>query len=272
MNRRDYLPIDIALAWRERSRDGDWPSRAVRPFRDLLLMREGALVLVIACDSNAGIGDRPGDVLRQPARLTGFAAAKVPLMEVLAAGASPVVLVNNLSCSLSDSGGEVVAGIQDCLRLCDQHPVITGSDETNIPTTQSGVGITVIGVSEADSLLLGRANARDRVVLVGQPMDGLRVRYEENGPEVVTPADVSTLVSSGLVHEVLPVGSKGIGYEADQLARTAQLNFQAGTSDVDLSLSAGSSTCVLVSCSDEAIPEISKLIAHPLTVVGTLEA
>lgn len=271
MSQCDFLPMDVALAWRERTRGPNWPSQAVRRFRDLLLLRQGPVVFVVACDSNAGIGDRPADLLRQPARLTGFAAAKVPLMEVLAAGASPVVLVNNLSCSLSDSGGEILAGIKDCLRLSRQNPVITGSDETNIPTTQSGVGITVIGIAEADSLLLGRAQDRDRVVLVGRPMDGLQERYEENGPDVVTPADVSTLVTSGLVREVLPVGSKGVGYEADQLARTSHLNFKAGTSDVDLSLSAGSSTCILVSCSAEAIPEITNIIAHPLTVVGSLE-
>jgi hypothetical protein len=271
MNRHDCLPIDIAQAWRQRGADLDWPTRAVRRFRDLLLLRHGALVTVIACDSNAGIGDRPADVLRQPGRLTGFGAAKVPLMEVLAAGASPIVLVNNLSCSLDGPGREVLAGIQDCVRLSGHHPVITGSDETNIPTTQSGVGITVIGIADADGLLLGKANAGDLVVVVGQPMDGLHVPYEETDSNVVTPADVSTIVSSGLVHEVLPVGSKGIGYEAGELARTGDLKFTARRTNIDLSLSAGSSTCVLLACTADTISELTELTAHPLTIVGSLE-
>lgn len=271
MNRHDYLPIDVARAWRQRGTDVDWPSRAVRRFRDLLLLRQGGLVFVIACDSNAGIGDRPADLLHQPGRVTGFGAAKVPLMEVMAAGASPVVLVNNLSCSLDGSGREVLAGIQDCVRLSGHHPVITGSDETNVATTQSGVGITVIGIAEADSLLLGRADAGDLVLVVGRPMDGLHVPYEETDSNVVTPADVSMIVSSGLVHEVLPVGSKGIAYEARELARTSDLKFAARRSDIDLSLSAGSSTCILLSCSADAISELTELTAHPLTIVGSLE-
>jgi hypothetical protein len=261
---------ELTEAWALRTTDPDWAAGAVIRFRDLLLMRNAGLITVIACDSNAGIGDQPADVIRQPARLTGFGAAKVPLMEVLAAGATPVVLVNNLGCSLDGPGREILAGIEDCVRLSGFRPVITGSDETNVRTTQTSVGITVVGVAAAENLLLGRARAGDVVVAVGRPMDGLTVPYAETDPDVVTPREVAAIVARGIAHEVLPVGSRGIAYEAGELARTAGLDFAARVTDLDVAGSAGSSTCVLVACEPDRVARLSGIVAQPVTVVGDL--
>lgn len=264
----NLVPMDLAHALRD---GGDsWPAQAVTRFRDLLLTRHGDLITVIACDSNAGIGDQPADVLRQSARNTGYAAAKVPLMEVLAAGAAPVVLVNALGSDRRGAGRDVVAGIEDCIRLSGHRPVVTGSDETNIVTVQSSVGVTVIGVTTADRLRLGRARPGDDVVVVGRPMDGLQVPYDERDPTVVTPREVAALVASALVHEVLPVGSRGVQAEAGELARTAGLVFEEHPGDIDLAISAGSSTCVLVACRPEHTRQIAQLVPQTTTIIGRL--
>lgn len=263
---------DLGEGWARRDSDPGWPSSSVTRFRDLLLTRTDGLVTVIACDSNAGIGDRPADVIRQPARDTGFGAAKVPLMEVLSSGATPIILVNNLSCALSGGGEEIVAGIRDCIELSGHRVVVTGSDETNVPTVQTGVGITVIGVASPDQLLLGGARAGDSVIVVGTPMDGIAVPYAETDPEVVTPREVAAIVRSGVANEILPVGSRGVAYEAGELARTAGLRLDLHPTDVDLRLSAGSSTCILVACPSDDLPRLAELVPQSLTVVGELTA
>lgn len=263
-------PPDLAAAWARRGADPKWPASGVTRFRDLLLLRVGDLIMVIACDSNAGIGDQLTDVIRQPLRMTGYAAAKVPLMEVLAAGARPVVLVNNLSCALDGPGQEMLAGIEDCLRLAAAYPVITGSDETNIATTQSGIGITVIGLAEPDGLLLGGATPGDVIAVVGRPMDGLVIPYQETDPDIATPRDVMVLAASSLVHEVLPVGSKGVGYEANQLARTSGLAFVSCPNGIDVTRSAGSSTCVLVACPPHHADRLAELTSLPIAIIGHL--
>ena len=55
------------------------------------------------------------------------------------------------------------------------------------------------------------------------------------------------------MHEILPVGSKGVRYEAGQLAETAGLCFMPEKQpEIDMETSAGSSTAVLCTlCADD---------------------
>ncbi len=64
------------------------------------------------------------------------------------------------------------------------------------------------------------------------------------------PSLIRDLLKREWVHEMLPVGSKGIGYECVELARTAGLNFVMKEDIVlDMKKSAGPATCLLVSLS-----------------------
>lgn len=56
----------------------------------------GDVKLVIACDSNASIGEKKNDYYKNAYEEVAVSAMKVPLMEVLATGAVPVVVVDNL--------------------------------------------------------------------------------------------------------------------------------------------------------------------------------
>ncbi|GAB2486987.1 transcriptional regulator [Jatrophihabitans fulvus] len=264
------LPVDLLDAHRL-----DRPaSDAVARVRDLLLTRQGRLVTVIACDVNAGIGDLPDDRLHQPPRDTGFAAAKVPLMEVMAAGARPVVLIDTLGMDrTSASGRAVLLGIADCVALSGHRPVVTGSDETNIATTQTSVGVSVVGVAADDELRLGDAQPGDTVYVVGTPKDGLTVPYAESDPDVVTPREVAALLSLADVHEILPVGSRGVAREAADLAALAGLRLELiDGHGIDVTISAGSSTCVLVSAPSGAGDAIAAATGMPVDAVGRLTA
>src|SRR5687768_8021037 len=86
----------------------------LRRVRDLHFFQLlGDLSLVIACDSNASIGEKPNDGLSKPYSEVGISVLKVPLMEVLATGAQPILIVNALCMEMDPSGQKLIATMCD---------------------------------------------------------------------------------------------------------------------------------------------------------------
>jgi hypothetical protein len=245
---------------------------AVHRFRDVLYWVDGPTAYVLACDSNAGIGQRPHDSLRQPPVETGYSAAKVALMEVLAVGATPFVLTNALGGPLDDYGQQVLAGINAAVDEVDAAVAITGSDETNVPTLQTAVGVTVIGHAQAASLRLGGTAIGDAVLCVGVPKDGLLVPYAEGDADIANLSDVQNASRIDAVHEVLPVGSRGVAYEAAKLADGVNGVVRFSPSAIDLTASAGSCTCFLVAVAPTAVGVLAPVVRTPVTVIGHIAA
>ncbi|HEX3015590.1 MAG TPA: AIR synthase related protein [Desulfobacteria bacterium] len=132
-------------------------------YRDLTIIdvAEGKNI-VIACDSSGAIGPKQNDIIKVPGYILGRFSARVALMEVLAAGAWPVCVVNTLCVEPSPAGEEISQGVADEIRVLgiDPSQVLTGSTEKNIPTTQSGIGITVVGVAHSPELRINRLQKR----------------------------------------------------------------------------------------------------------------
>lgn len=223
----------------------------VRRVRDLVITELGDKSFVIACDSNAATGNKPGDFLKQSPEITGYSAAKVPLMEVLASGAEPFLLINNLGVDLATTGLSLLRGIR---RLLDETAIdlmITGSDESNMPTVQTGIGVTVIGVADSAKLRVGRVEPGDELWVLGRRRSGLRDdEYSEGAGGTATALHVRTALQIAGVHEILPVGSKGVAFEAGELTRDAGLRLRLREdTETDLRMSAGASTCFILACS-----------------------
>jgi thiamine monophosphate kinase len=233
----------------------------VRRVRDLVIMQLGETSFVIACDSNAATGDKPGDHLKQPPEVTGYSAAKVPLMEVLASGADPFLLINNLGVDLATTGMSLLRGIRRLLDETSLDLMITGSDESNMPTVQTGIGVTVIGVAATDELRVGRVRAGDEVWVLGRRRSGLfGDEYEEGDPGTATARHVASALRLPDIREILPVGSKGIAFEAGELARESGLRVELDRgAETDLDKSAGASTCFLVACDPGSGPTLDAL-------------
>lgn len=247
-----------------------WPAGVVTRARDLCLFQTPGVTFVMACDSNASIGSKPADFLRQSPEETGYSATKVPLMEVLAAGAAPMIVVDNLCCELEPYGRAILVGVARAAREAGEGITITGSDETNMPTVQTGIGVTVIGAAKPSDVLLGRAQAGDVVACLGVPKDGTQVRYREGEPDIASVSHVKVAAASGLVHELLPVGSRGVAYEVAQLAALAGLSWRLTPADLDLAISAGASTCFLASVAPAQANMLSQLTGLPMTIVAEL--
>lgn len=252
-------------------------SYAVRQYRDLTMMNlpDGS-ILVIACDSLGGIGPKPQDALNVPGYVVGRFAARVPLMEVMATGAKPQVLVNTLCVEMLPTGQEILEGIRsEILAASLDIPIITGSTEENVPTCQTGVGITVMGLLESPAAFrAGPANRGDLVICVGKPKVGQEVHLEDN--EIANLSLLQDILQLTYVTDILPVGSKGIAYEANLMAQTAGLALklrETGPFAADLqvlSTSAGPTTCLLCSLPPACLAHFRKHVQSSVAVIGRL--
>ena len=236
-------------------------------------------LLVIGCDSAGGIGPKPLDKVKVSGYIIGKFTARVALMEVLSVGAQPIVVIDTLSVEMQPTGIDIIKGIKmeaEDARL-DPDLVLTGSYEKNVPTEQTGLGIVVIGITAKKDLKIGTSKPGDVVVAIGEPKVGVEVvEITQSGKEREVLADlkdVKTLLSLDFIHEILPVGSRGIAKEIETLTKPHNLAFSVEKGvKIDLEKSAGPSTVVLVTLSREKVEKLKLLFQKPVTIIGKLEA
>lgn len=242
--------------------------------RDLTLVPLGeGYVLVIACDSNSAIGQKEADYVRRDYPEVGRCAAKVPLMEVIAAGGFPMVVVDNLCVEMDPSGRGLLEGIRFELQRLGLDPavVLTGSVEKNMITRQTGLGVTVIGLAREQDIHIGSSLPGDVVACVGVPKSAPSRPFFEGEPDIMDPPTTRRIRALDFIHDLLPVGSQGVRYEAKLLAQEAGCRFVELDSPVDMTHSAGPSTCVLASLPEVDLPRLAAVVTHPVALVGFLE-
>lgn len=249
-------------------------STSVRTRRDVTFLRiNGGRLLAFSCDAAGGIGSKPHDTVRADSRLVGKLTARVALMELLAVGAYPIALVGTFPVEPYPTGNRLLEGVREEVRDARLRNLrILCSSEKNVRVNQTGVGVTAIGLLSASNLKVGRCRVRDEVVAVGRPYVGQEVvRAEENG-WVAKTVDVIKLRRSRLVHELIPVGSKGIFYEAGVVAKDSRLFFNPLASGrIDLEKSAGPVTVLLAVIQSGSFGGVRKLVSgKPVARVGVL--
>lgn len=218
--------------------------------RDLTIIEDGEKLLVIACDSCGGIGEKRGDVLRLSPYYVGKLTARVALTEVMCSGAAPITLVNGASCEMNPSGAEMIRGIRDELSVANlENTILTGSTEENFTTSMTATAITVIGSVDKAGVKFSSASPGDKIVLFGTPKVGAEVDLQGEGFY----REISVLLSLQGVREIVPVGSKGIAYEAETLAALSGLSFSPYNTDDELYKSAGPVTCMIALCDEAAV-------------------
>ncbi|MFZ5754023.1 MAG: hypothetical protein ACOY3J_07250, partial [Bacillota bacterium] len=134
-------------------------------------------------------------------------------------------------------------------------------------------GVVAVGLVPQKDLLLGKAQKEDLVIAFGLPKVGPEVAAGgPDDPEVAKPSLVKNLLKWGYVHELLPVGSKGILYECRELAGTAGLVFQLDHKvTLDVKKSAGPATCLLAAVPSETLSLLKNVKwLVPWQVVGRL--
>lgn len=226
-------------------------------------------VLVIACDSSGGIGEKENDIVKTSPEIVGYFGAQVAMMEILSFGAKPISLIDTLAVEMEDTGRRVIKGIKEALEVLDfnMENIITGSTEENFPVTVTGVGITVIGIMDKKNLVLKKTKAGFISALVGLPKVGNEIL--ENSRDIMTIENLLKLKEKNFIKEILPVGSKGILYELEEMAKTNKLQLLL-EKDIksDIHKSAGPSTCAVVSLEEENFKRLEKDIDLPIEKVG----
>lgn len=229
--------------------------------------------MVIGCDSAGGIGPKLLDRVKVDGYTVGRFTARVALMETLSVGAEPFCLVNTLTVEPKPTGIQIVKGIRHEARHARLDPriVITGSSEKNVSVSQTGVGVTVLGLATYRSLKVGRCRPGDAIVAVGLPHVGGEVMLGEKRGRIVETRDVRNLLNLRFVHEIIPVGSQGISHEAQTMAKDSNLRFtlRAGLK-LDVRKSAGPATVALCACRRSHLGELSGLVKKPVNLIGAL--
>jgi hypothetical protein len=240
-----------------------------RKYRDLSLIDlDGERTLVIACDSTGAIGPKPLDVVQVPGYVLGRFTARVALMEVVAAGAWPICVVNTLCVEPQPSGEEICLGVADEIRELglDPEKLLTGSMEKNMPTSQSGLGVTVIGLAKQKALKIGAVHKGDSVALIGLPKVGGEVSLVDQ--EIADLNTVWALTNAPNIKEIVPVGSRGVLAEAQDLAHIYGLELKVQESAIDLDKSAGPATCLLAVGNQDSIKNICSTLSKPYNLIG----
>lgn len=242
--------------------------------RDLSVIDlDGTSLLVVACDSDGGIGPKELDTIYCAGHVLGRFAARVPLLEVLASGARPFLLVNCLAVEMDPTGKEIIGGIQQEASEAGLDPgsAITGSTEDNVATRQTGVGVVVLGIASKQAFRPNRSRAADLVYRVGVPKSAPRHQVFPHDPQIMDVTALREICQYEYIHDILPVGSKGIEYEARQLAMSSNLAFEkAGDPEIEWRASAGPATCVLVSIDPRGASDFEKRVPKPSLRIGTL--
>ena len=255
------------------SPDGSEQHPAVRAFRDLSCVSLTAhQTLVAACDALAGIGQLPMDTVRAGPEVVGHFALRVPLLEVIAAGATPFLVIHNLGIPRGAYSDAVLNGMHD---LADTVGLtnpdsFNGSTEDNVPVGQTGLGVTVIGSTTNPQLQWATSQPGNLLVLAGFPKSAPKVDVRMEDPEIVSVVDVQWLRRQPGIFDIVPVGSRGIRYEGNELAKSARLSVEWFSVPIDLDASGGPSTAVLFAVQSSRLHEIAQTMRAPVTVIGCL--
>jgi hypothetical protein len=198
--------------------------------------------------------------------------ARVALMELLAIGANPVALAGTLSVEPEPTGNQVIKGMLAEVRYARLRNVqVLFSSEKNVKVSQTGIGVTAIGFVSSSNLKTGRCAPGDEVVAVGEPHVGQEVLRGEAGRKIADTLDIIKVREKSFVHEIIPVGSRGILEEARTMANDSDLSIRLlGSQRVDLKKSAGPATVFLCVLREGSFRKVEALLDKPTSVIGRL--
>lgn len=231
---------------------------------------EQGICLVVACDSCGGIGEKELDLLKVPHRLVGQLTARVALMEILCTGALPRIMTVAISAESDPTGTQILNGVRAELEMAGLKNIsLAISTEKNFVPSQTGLGIGLTGTCRIEALRVAMSRPGDRVYCMGRPRVGEEVAQAEMS-SILGTGHIRDLLTRPGIHDIVPIGSRGILAEADHLALHTGARFVPDpATELDLSKSAGPATCALFTCAVDVSPEIKG--DQPLTRVGILE-
>ncbi|WP_367949308.1 ATP-binding protein [Bacillus sp. FJAT-29790] len=218
--------------------------------------------IVVASDNSGGIGLKEMDAVQVPYETVAYYSFRVAAMECMSAGARPFSVILQNFCG-DGAWPALIAGINKGLEeLSLNDAQVNGSTESNFPLLQSAVGMTVLGKKENDSLINPLHFSKQmKIAVIGAPLVGHEVVERE---VEVAPLALFQRICSLKDVITLPVGSKGILYELNQLFSNRKFCAAEIQTSLDIHKSSGPSTCLVAVYPPEMQIEIKSMTGRYL--------
>jgi hypothetical protein len=229
--------------------------------------------IVVGCTSSGAIGPKSLDKVKVKGKVLGKFLARVALMDVVATGAFPLSLSVTLGVEKEPTGTEILDGIRNeaIILGLDPNQVLMENTEENFTTEQTGAGLTVVGFANEEELRLGKTRIGDLLVAIGKPKVGDEVIPAEVRGEIADLRNVALLSQKKFIHDIVPVGTFGIAYEARMMAYAVGRQLKlAEKTNMDIEKSAGPATVVLVTLDPEKLEDLTSILQKPTTVIGEI--
>ncbi|OPJ54668.1 AIR synthase related protein [Alkalithermobacter paradoxus] len=240
----------------------------MKKYRDLLFLDiNDKEYLVISCDSCCGVGLKKFDKVKAPYELVSYFTTRVCMMELMSIKGNPIAIVDNLGTSMEKGGNEIINGIKKFLRENEIDIPITGSTEENFISLQTFLGLTVIGRVDKDYEKYNKPRENDLIVVLGIPKVGSEIDIQTD-KEIISFDDFRKIINLEYINCIIPVGSKGIKYESEVMSKIGNLNIEYIESNIDISKSAGPSTCVIAAINEENLSKLKNSIKCPINIIG----
>jgi hypothetical protein len=225
--------------------------------------------IVTACDSCGGVGLKKNDIVKVPPYISGRFTARVAIMEVLSINAIPKTISIAICNEPSPTGNEIISGVVEELKAANLDSIpMTISTEKNIETSQTALGITVVGICNNENIRAAKSKAGDYIYSLGVPKVGNELNGFED-TDIVQINHIMKLLKLKGVSDIVPIGSKGILKEIEMLCKNIGCKFiYEPESYIDVHKSAGPSTCLIFTCSEDI--NFSEFNLKPLKL-GILE-
>ncbi|KZE64299.1 hypothetical protein AWM68_14520 [Fictibacillus phosphorivorans] len=231
-------------------------------YRNLLLLPlQDDQLLTVASDNSGNIGEKRDDAVNVPYDIVAYYGTRVCLMETLATASKPKTLIIH-SFNDEKAWSSLVQGATRAFEELGLDKIeITGSTESNFSLVQSATGFTLIGSIKKQKLRTIMAPYDARYAVVGKPLVGDEIIKH---PDEILPLKLfKKLCDLEEIYELIPVGSKGIKKELDQICK------QGGEykSALPLDKSAGPSSCILISYdikNEKRIKDLTGDLFYPL--------
>ncbi|MFB0544337.1 MAG: ribbon-helix-helix protein, CopG family [Asgard group archaeon] len=230
------------------------------------------MVLVLSCISSGSIGPNPMDKLKVSGFLLGKLTTRAALMDIISINAWPISIAATLCVKMDPTGSEIIRGIKTEMVRADLDPLILTVDtEENFDTEQTGIGVTIIGLTYEEDLKIGKSQIGDVIIAVGKPCVGQEVLEAKSSKEIADLKDIISFLKPDYVHEIMPVDTEGILSKANLLAHSIgkNINFYENIK-FDLEKSAGPSTSVLVTVEKNKVEEFLKYLFKPYSLIGEI--
>ncbi|HBF39370.1 MAG TPA: alpha-ribazole kinase [Firmicutes bacterium] len=236
--------------------------------RDIEVIPSAGNYLVAACDSCSAVGSKEFDIVKVPADVAGRFTTRVALLEVITVGAVPQLITAAIGNEPEPTGAQILQGVYDELAAFSLKNIpVAISTEKNFPTRQTSLGVTVVGCCQ-NSLRVATSLPGDLLYCMGLPKVGNEIEGPGD-PEIVNNSQLQKLLQTAAIHDIIPVGSKGILGEAGLLSANILRDFiLESEASIDIEKSAGPSTCLIFTAA--APIDCSVFNSVPCTKLGRI--